>query len=369
MARATRATATFNVTVVDTTPPQLTVPANILEEATSPAGATVHFTPSATDAVDANVAIACLPASGTHVRPRHHHRVLHRDGRRRQQQRRIVHRHRARHDRTDAAPARRHHGRSDLRRRRGRDVRGQRGRHRRHERCGRLRSAVGQHVRPGLDHRVLQRDRRCRQHIDGIVQGSRASTRRAPTIAAHADVDATAQSQSSAVVTYDNPSATDLVDGTLPPRATAFGFDVRGRRDDRDLHRDRCRRQQPHEHVQGQRALRLQRLLPPDRQPADVNAVNAGQAIPVKFSLGGNQGLSIFTAGSPKVAIMSCQANTAQDAIEETVTAGNSTLSYDAGRPVQLRLEDGQGVGGFVPPVAAQVRRRQHAGRELHLQE
>ena len=61
-----------------------------------------------------------------------------------------------------------------------------------------------------------------------------------------------------------------------------------------------------------------------------VNAVNAGQAIPVKFSLGGDQGLTIFTTGWPKVAVMSCQANTVQDPVEETVTAGNSSLSYSS---------------------------------------
>jgi hypothetical protein len=67
---------------------------------------------------------------------------------------------------------------------------------------------------------------------------------------------------------------------------------------------------------------------PVDNLPA-VNRVKAGQAIPVKFSLGGNQGLDIFRAGSPTSQTVACGAN-APDDIESTVTAGNSSLSYDA---------------------------------------
>jgi uncharacterized protein len=67
-------------------------------------------------------------------------------------------------------------------------------------------------------------------------------------------------------------------------------------------------------------------------QPVDnlpvINSVKAGQAIPVKFSLGGNQGLNIFAAGYPKVEFTSCASGTV-DAVETTVTAGNSSLSYD----------------------------------------
>jgi PKD repeat protein len=61
-----------------------------------------------------------------------------------------------------------------------------------------------------------------------------------------------------------------------------------------------------------------------------LNAVKAGQAIPIKFSLGGNYGLSIFAAGYPSSSVVTC-GNVAEDAIEETVTAGNSGLSYSVG--------------------------------------
>ena len=68
---------------------------------------------------------------------------------------------------------------------------------------------------------------------------------------------------------------------------------------------------------------------PVDNAPT-VNRVNAGQAIPVKFSLGGNQGLAIFAAGYPASQPISCNSGNPTDVIEETVTAGGSSLSYDA---------------------------------------
>ncbi len=55
----------FTVTVVDTTPPTLSVPANIQAEATSAAGATVTYSPaSALDLVDGPVVPVCTPSSG-----------------------------------------------------------------------------------------------------------------------------------------------------------------------------------------------------------------------------------------------------------------------------------------------------------------
>ena len=40
-------------------------------------------------------------------------------------------------------------------------------------------------------------------------------------------------------------------------------------------------------------------FFPPVDNPLVVNVVNAGRAIPVKFSLGGNKGLNIFAPGYP----------------------------------------------------------------------
>lgn len=58
-------TETFNVTVVDTTPPALTLPGDITAEATSASGAVVTYTATATDLVDGNVSVACTPPSGS----------------------------------------------------------------------------------------------------------------------------------------------------------------------------------------------------------------------------------------------------------------------------------------------------------------
>jgi len=68
-------------------------------------------------------------------------------------------------------------------------------------------------------------------------------------------------------------------------------------------------------------------------QPVDnlptVNVVQAGRAIPVKFSLSGDKGLGIFAAGSPSSGPIPCNSSDPAAILEETVTAGGSSLSYD----------------------------------------
>ncbi len=98
-------------------------------------------------------------------------------------------------------------------------------------------------------------------------------------------------------------------------------------------------------------------------QPIDnlpvMNGVKAGSAVPVKFSLSGNQGLSILAAGSPGSAPIACDSAAIVDDLTDTVTAGSSSLTYDpladqyiyvwktdkswAGtcRQLQVRLKDG----------------------------
>jgi len=68
---------------------------------------------------------------------------------------------------------------------------------------------------------------------------------------------------------------------------------------------------------------------PVDNQPV-VNVVNAGRAIPVKFSLSGDKGLNIFAAGHPASQQIACGDGAPASEIEQTVTAGGSSLSYDA---------------------------------------
>ncbi len=61
----TSAVSSFVVTVRDTTPPVVTVPANQTVAATSTSGATVSYTATATDLVDGSRPVTCTPASGT----------------------------------------------------------------------------------------------------------------------------------------------------------------------------------------------------------------------------------------------------------------------------------------------------------------
>ncbi|MBV8857669.1 MAG: PxKF domain-containing protein [Acidobacteria bacterium] len=69
----------------------------------------------------------------------------------------------------------------------------------------------------------------------------------------------------------------------------------------------------------------------PVANPPTFNLVNAGRAIPVKFSLSGNKGLNIFAPGSPSSGPVACNSSDNAVTLLETVTAGGSGLSYDAG--------------------------------------
>jgi Thrombospondin type 3 repeat len=99
-------------------------------------------------------------------------------------------------------------------------------------------------------------------------------------------------------------------------------------------------------------------LSPVDNLPT-VNQVKAGRVIPVKFSLEGDQGLDIFADGYPKSQPIDCNSGDPVNKIEQTVSAGQSGLSYDATtdqytyvwktakdwtgcRQLVLRFDDGQ---------------------------
>jgi hypothetical protein len=71
-------------------------------------------------------------------------------------------------------------------------------------------------------------------------------------------------------------------------------------------------------------------FTPVDNRPTR-NGARPGTAIPVNFSLGGDFGLDIFAAGYPKVGTIDCATGEVLDVIEETVTAGSSSLRYKAG--------------------------------------
>jgi uncharacterized membrane protein len=69
-------------------------------------------------------------------------------------------------------------------------------------------------------------------------------------------------------------------------------------------------------------------LRPLERAPA-VNVVNAGAAVPVKFSLGGYRGLGVFAAGYPVLVPASCTHGTPTGASVLAVTSGRSGLQYE----------------------------------------
>ena len=70
---------------------------------------------------------------------------------------------------------------------------------------------------------------------------------------------------------------------------------------------------------------------PVDNLPA-VNHVKAGQAVPVKFGLAGNQGRAIFAHGYPRSERISCGSSALVHGTQGTVTAGENSLSYRGGQ-------------------------------------
>ena len=78
----------------------------------------------------------------------------------------------------------------------------------------------------------------------------------------------------------------------------------------------------------------------PVDNPPTLNSSKAGSAIPVKFSLGGNQGMVILARSYPVSQKVACDGGAPLDAIEETVSAGSSSLSYSSGQYVYVWKTD-----------------------------
>jgi hypothetical protein len=68
----------------------------------------------------------------------------------------------------------------------------------------------------------------------------------------------------------------------------------------------------------------------PVDNPPTVNQVNAGQAIPMQFSLGGSYGLNIIAPGYPTATQISCATGAPVNTGTLTDTAGGSGLQYDS---------------------------------------
>jgi len=71
-------------------------------------------------------------------------------------------------------------------------------------------------------------------------------------------------------------------------------------------------------------------FFPPVDNPPTLNTFKAGADVLITFSLSGDQGLDIFAAGYPLSTPFDCNTGDPLDEIEQTVTAGGSSLSYDA---------------------------------------
>lgn len=68
----------------------------------------------------------------------------------------------------------------------------------------------------------------------------------------------------------------------------------------------------------------------PVANPPVLNQVNRGQAIPIKFSLGGDFGLGILAAGSPTATQINCASGVPVNTGTLTDTAGGSGLQYNS---------------------------------------
>jgi hypothetical protein len=244
------ASGSFTVTVQDTTPPSLNLPANITKEATGPGGAAATWSASATDIVDGSVAVSCDATSG------------------------------------DKFPI----GTATVN-------------------CSATDDA------------------------GNTASGSFTVTVQdttPPSLNLPNDITVYAPSNSQATVNY-SASASDIVDGSVaitcsPASGSTFSAGTTT---------VSCSATDAHGNT-ANGSFKVNVLYswtgffqPVDNLPTE-NVVKAGSAIPVKFSLGGNQGLSIFTSGYPTSSVAPCGSPAGDDPIESTVTAGSSSLTYDA---------------------------------------
>jgi hypothetical protein len=70
-------------------------------------------------------------------------------------------------------------------------------------------------------------------------------------------------------------------------------------------------------------------FAPVENMPT-LNIASEGSAVPVKFSLSGDQGLAVFASDYPASSPVTCDANEPGSEVSETVNAGGSSLTYDA---------------------------------------
>lgn len=76
-----------------------------------------------------------------------------------------------------------------------------------------------------------------------------------------------------------------------------------------------------------------------------LNSVNAGRAIPVKFSLSGDKGLNIFAPNNPYSVSLNCNTNDPGVDVIETLTAGGSSLTFSGGQYIYVWKTEGSWAG------------------------
>jgi YVTN family beta-propeller protein len=238
-------TASFTITVIDTTPPALQLPGNITVEATGPSGALAAWSATAVDLVDRSVTVSCLPASGSVFG--------------------IT---------TTAVSCS------------GRDAHG-------NTATGTFSVTVRDTTPPTLSPVVSPNpvllygtatvDPRAADATSGLASQSCGAL-----------VTNSVGAKSVTCTATDKAGNTNTVSASYSVIYLWTGF-----------------------------------FQPVDNVPT-LNVVKAGSAIPVKFGLGGDQGLSIFAAGNPLSRAITCDTFAPVDDIEQIVTsAGGSSLSYD----------------------------------------
>ena len=78
---------------------------------------------------------------------------------------------------------------------------------------------------------------------------------------------------------------------------------------------------------------------------AAVNLAQAGSSVPVKFGLGGDQGLDVLAEDYPKLVFTQCDPDDDVDPVEATSTA-NTGLTYDAATDTDTYAEEAREVVG-----------------------
>jgi hypothetical protein len=150
-----------------------------------------------------------------------------------------------------------------------------------------------------------------------------------PQVTVPADITRTATGNSQALVSWTGVSAYDVVDGAVlatctPPAGSSFPVGVTT---------VTCSAQDSAGNL-GSAAFRVTVRYDFDGffkpvSMAGANVVKAGQAVPIKFTLGGDQGLGVFAAGFPKSQEGDYVEPGDATTIVETITAGSSSLQYD----------------------------------------